>query len=87
MATVEAQTAAPPVPEPEPSPNPTTDAPPPSSNRVSDPDQPSLPDPLVPQGFNWVPLATNRGFDAAVNSATSLRQPFSIKKGRFGPRR
>jgi hypothetical protein len=87
MATVEAQTAKSPVPEPEPAPNPATAAPPPSSNRNFDPNQPSRTDPLLPQGFNWVPLATNNGFDAALNPTTSLRQPFSIKKDRFGRRR
>ena len=84
-ATAEAQTAPPPVPEPDP--NPATAAPASPSHQNIDPNQPSLRDPLVPQGFNWVPLATNGALDAARNAAASLRQPFSIQKGRFGRRR
>ena len=86
-ATVEAQTAPPAVTEPDPAPNPATAAPAPSPDRNFDPNQPSVPDPLVPQGFNWVPLATNGALDATRNAAASLRQPFSIQKGRFGRRR
>jgi hypothetical protein len=74
----EAQSAAPPpapaaprgIPEPEPTPN--LPAPPP----------PSRPDSLITQAMNWVPQATGRGFEALLDS----RQPFSIKKGRFGRR-
>jgi hypothetical protein len=44
--------------------------------------QPSLAGSLVSQASTWVPQATGRGFDALLDS----RQPFSIKKGRFGRR-
>ena len=63
-----------------------TDAPPPSHPNL-EPSQPTSPDPLIPQGFNWVPLATNGGFDAALHAAGSSRKPFSIQKGRFGRHR
>jgi hypothetical protein len=81
VADTEAQPAAPQVHEPEPAPNPVMAAPPPPPH----PTQPSLPDPMIPQGVNWVPLATGRGFNALLDS-TNSRQPFSIKKGRFGRR-
>lgn len=72
VAVAEAQTPEPP--KPDPAPNPV-------------PNQPSPADSLLPKGFNWVPLATNSGFDAVLDTTSSLRQPFSIQKGRFGRRR
>jgi DNA polymerase III gamma/tau subunit len=78
VAATEAQPVASPEPEPEPAPTP--------SNHTSlsnlDQNQPSLADPVNSIGTNWVPQATGRGFDALLES----RQPFSIKKGRFGRR-
>jgi hypothetical protein len=47
-----------------------------------EPNQPSAANPRIPDGFNWVPLATGNGFDALQDT----RQPFSIKKSRFGRR-
>lgn len=64
--------------EPQP---PTPPMPDPASATV--PNQPNPADSLLPKGFNWVPLATNGGFDGARDT----RQPFSIQKGRFGRRR
>jgi hypothetical protein len=75
------------VPEPKPASNPATAAPPPLPDRNFDHNQPSLTDPLIPQGFHWVPQATDCRFDAVLDTTSSLRQPFSIKKGRFGRRR
>jgi hypothetical protein len=91
VAAAEAQPAAPQVPDPEPAPNPATAAPPPLPERNFDQDSdrnpPSLPDPLVPQGSNWVPLATGSAFNALLDTTISPRQPFSIRKGSFGRRR
>jgi hypothetical protein len=92
VAAAEAQPVAPQVPDPEPAPNPApklvNDAPPPPPDRNLDRDldrnQPSLPDPLIPQGLNRVPLATDSGFHALLDPNSSLRQPFSLKKGPFG---
>jgi hypothetical protein len=75
-----AQPAAPQVPEPEPAPNLNFD-------RNRDHHQPTLPDPLIPQGLSRVPLATNNGFDAVLDTTSSPRQPFSIKKNPFARRR
>jgi hypothetical protein len=90
VAAAEAQPAAPQVPDPEPAPNPApklvNDAPPPPERNV-DRNQPGLPDPLIPQGLNRVPLATDSGFDAVLDTTSSPRQPFSIKKGPFARRR
>jgi len=87
----EAQPPAPQVPEPGPTPEPApklaNDAPPPPLDRNSDRNQPSLADSLIPQGLNWVPQATNSGFDAVLDTTSSLRQPFSVRKGPFGRRR
>jgi hypothetical protein len=91
----EAQSAAPQVPDPEPAPNPApklvNDAPPPPPDRNDDRNfnrnQPSLPDPLIPQRLNWVPAAADSGFDAFLDTTSSPRQPFSIKKGPFRRRR
>jgi hypothetical protein len=52
-----------------------------------DRNQPGLPTPLLPGGANWVPQATGSGLDAFRHAASSLTQPFSIKKGPFGRRR
>ena len=79
-AATEAQPPAPPpVTEPEPAPNP---VPPPPSDGDFARNQPSLADSRITQASNWVPQATGSGFDALLDS----RQPFSIKKGRFGRR-
>ena len=51
----------------------------------AEPNQPSPPHPLIPQGFKWVPFAT--GFDAALHAATSLTQPLSLQKSCVGPYR
>ena len=72
VAAAESQPAAPQVPDLEPAPNPATDVPPPPPNS------------LIPQGMNWVPLATGGAFDAVLDTT---RQPFSIKKGPFTRRR
>jgi hypothetical protein len=75
------------VPDPEPAlspaPQPAAAAPPPPPDRDFDRNQPSLAGSLITQALNWVPQATGSGFDALLES----RQPFSIKKGRFGRRR
>jgi hypothetical protein len=94
-AAEEAQPAAPQVPDLEPAPNPATGAPPPppkrnfdrNFDRDFDRNQPSLADPLIPQGLNRVPLATDSGFDALLDTTSSPRQPFSVKKGPFTRRR
>jgi hypothetical protein len=89
--TPEAQSAAPHVPEPQLTPDTAPklakDAPPPPLDRNSDRNQPSLADSLLSQGLNWVPQATNSGFDAVLDTSSSLRQPFSVKKSPFGRRR
>ena len=59
----------------------------PQPDQALDPNQPGLPTTRLPQGANWVPQATGSGFDALRHAAASLRQPFSIQKGRFGSRR
>ncbi len=64
----EAQPAEPQIPVPEPAPNPAP--------------EPAIPEPLIPDGFNWVPLATGNAFDIPRDT----RKPFSIQKGRFGRR-
>jgi hypothetical protein len=95
VAAMEAQPAAPQVPDLEPAPNPApkpaTAAPPPPPDRNFDRDldrnQPSPPDPLIPQGWNRIPLATDSGFNALLDTTSSLRQPFSVKKGPFARRR
>jgi hypothetical protein len=71
------------VPEPEPGLNLAAAAPTPHPDQ----NQPGLSTPLVPQGTNWVPQATGGGFEAFRHAASSLTQPFSIQKGRFGRRR
>jgi hypothetical protein len=72
VAAAEAQPPAPPEPDPAP---------------IPVPNQPNPADSLLPKGFNWVPLATNGGFNAVPDTTSSSRQPFSIQKGRFGRRR
>jgi hypothetical protein len=69
VPTAETQPVEPQIPDPAPSPNP-------------EPDQPSLANSLIPDGFNWVPLATGNAFDIPRDT----RKPFSIQKGRFGRR-
>jgi hypothetical protein len=80
----EAQPAAPQVPYPEPAPNPAPDR---NFDRDLDRNQPSLPDPLIPQALNRVPLATDSSFAGLLDTTSSPRQPFSIKKGPFRRRR
>ena len=80
VAAAEAQPAAPQVPEPEPVPNPAASHPPPEN-------QPGLADPLIPQGLNRVPLATDSGLDALLGTTSSPRQPFSLKRGPLTRRR
>ncbi len=98
-AAKEDQPAAPQVPDPEPTldstPKLENDAalPPADRNfdRNIDPDhdrnQPSLSDPLIPQGMNGVSLTTDSGFLALLDTTSSPRQPFSIKTGPFARRR
>ncbi len=66
----EAQPGANQVPHPEPAPQPT---PPLEQNRIAA-------NPLIPEGRMRVPDATGGAYDAVPDT----RQPFSIKKGRFG---
>ena len=65
-------------------PEPANDAPPEPN---SDPNQPSLPDPIIPPPMNRVPLAEDRGFHALLDPTSSSRQPFSINRGPFRRRR
>ncbi len=75
VAATEAQPAAPQAPDPEP---------PPPLHRNFDPNQPSLANPFVnPQPLNRVPAATDLVFDAVLDTAGSLRLPFSPKRGPF----
>jgi hypothetical protein len=75
------------IPDPEPAPKPATATPPPPPDPNFDRNQSNLPGPLIPHGSNWVPLATNSGFDAVPHTASSPKQPFSIKRSPFGRRR
>jgi hypothetical protein len=95
VVAAEAQPAAPQVPDPEPAPNPAlkpaTDAPPPPPDRNYernyDRNQPSPADSLIPQALNRVPLTTDSGFHALLDTISSPRQPFSVKRGPFIRRR
>jgi hypothetical protein len=87
VAATEAHPAAPQIPDPEPAPKPATATPPTPPDPNFDRNPSNLPGPLIPHGSNWVPLATNSGFDAVPHTASSPRQPFSIKKGPFRRRR
>jgi hypothetical protein len=95
IADTEAQPAAPQVPETEPAPEPkpklANNVPPPAPDcdldRNHDRNQPSLAGSLIPQGSNWVPGATNSGYDAVLDTTSALRQPFSVKRSPFGRRR
>jgi hypothetical protein len=87
VAATEAPPAAPQIPDPEPAPKPATATPPPPPAPNLDRNQPNLPSLLIPNGSNWVPLATNSGFDAVPHTTSSPRQPFSIKRSPFGRRR
>jgi hypothetical protein len=91
VAAAEAQPAAPQAPGQEPAPNPAlnlpNDAPPPPPHRDFDRNQPGLADSLIPPALNRVPLSTDSGFHALLDPTSSLRQPFSIKKGPFARRR
>jgi len=100
VAAVEAQAAAPDLePAPNPAPKLANAAPPPppdrnfdrnfdrNYDRDFDRNQPNLADPLIPQGLNRVPLATDSAFDAVLDTTGPPRQPFSAKKGPFARRR
>ena len=91
VAPDETQPAAPQVPDPEPALNPAlkpADAPPHrNDHRNFDHNQPSLAEPVIPQPMNRVPLAEDSGFHALLDTISSPRQPFSIKKGPFTRRR
>jgi hypothetical protein len=87
VAATEAHPAAARIPDPEPAPKPATATPPPPPDPNFDRNQSNLPGPLIPHGSNWVPLATNSGFDAVPHTASSPKQPFSIKRSPFGRRR
>jgi len=87
VAAAEAPPAAPQIPDPEPAPKPATATPPPPPDRNFDRNQSNLSGLLIPHGSNWVPLATNSGFDAVPHTTSSPRQPFSIKRNPFGRRR
>ncbi len=80
VAAAEAQRAAPQGPEPEPPPHRNFD-------RNFGPSQPSLPGPLIPQALNRVPAATDSGIDAFLDTTSSSRQPFSVRKSPFARRR
>ena len=56
-------------------------------DRDFDRNQPSLADPVIPQGLNWVPVATDSGLEALLGTTSSPRQPFSLKRGPFARRR
>jgi hypothetical protein len=69
---------------------------PPSENQVPEPqptpplerNHPSLANPLIiPEGIMRVPAATDRVFDAVLDTTSSLRLPFSTKKGPLVHRR
>jgi hypothetical protein len=91
----EAQPAAPQATDLGPAPNPvlkpTAGAPPTpphrNDDRNFDHDQHSLADPLIPHRLNRVPLAEDSGFNALLETTSSTRHPFSIKKGPFTRRR
>jgi hypothetical protein len=99
VAATETQPTASHVPDPEPAPEPdpnrATDAPPPppdgnfdrnfdrNDGRNFDPNQPSLAGPLIPQRLNRVPLAEDSGFNALLNTTSSPRQSFSLKRDPF----
>jgi hypothetical protein len=95
VAASESQPAAPQVPDPEPAPNPAPKpvnaaSPPPPERNFDlnfDRNQTSLADPLIPQALNRVPQATGSGFDAVLNTTSSPRQPFSVKRSPFARRR
>jgi hypothetical protein len=87
VAATEAHPAAPQIPDPEPAPKPATATPPPPPDPNFDRNQSNLPGPLIPHGSNWVPLATNSSFAGLLDTTSSPRQPFSIKKGPFRRRR
>jgi hypothetical protein len=91
VAAEEARPAAPQAtdlgPAPNPAPKPATDAATPPPDHNFDRNQPSLPNSLIPPALNRIPLSTDSGFHALLDPASSPRQPFSIKNGRFGRRR
>ena len=49
------------------------------------PPEPNHPSPanhhIVPEGMTWVPAATDRVFDTVLHTTSSLRLPFTTKKG------
>ena len=80
VAATEVQPAAPQAPDPEPPPPPHRN-PDRNFDRNFDPNQPSLANPFVnPQPLNRVPAATGCIFDAVLDTASSPRLPFSLKK-------
>ncbi len=88
----EAQPAVPQVPHPEPAPEPTPEPAPELANDTSflnlDRPQPSLVNPFINPGSpNWVPAATDSGLETLLGTASSPRQPFSLKRGPFNRRR
>ena len=91
VAAAEAPPDAPQAPDLEPAPNPAPDAPPPpperNFDRNFDRNQPSLADSLIPQALNRVPLSTDSGFHALLDTTSSPRQPFSVRKSPFARRR
>ncbi len=89
-----------PEPAPNPAPKPATATPPPPLHRNAernpeqnfdrnfDSNQPSLANPFtIPQPLDRVPDATGRVFDAVLDTAGSLRLPFSLKRGPAARRR
>jgi hypothetical protein len=81
-----------PEPAPNPAPKPATDAPPPHSalnpDRNFDRNQPNpAAAPLIPTALNRLPDATNSGLDVYLDTVSSSRQPFSIRKNPFARRR
>jgi hypothetical protein len=74
-----------PEPAPTPAPKPAPDAPPPPPDRNLDRDS-SLTDSLIQQRLR-VPGTTDSVLAALLDSASSPRQPFSIKKNPFARRR
>jgi hypothetical protein len=88
VAATEGQHTEPQVPDLEPAPNPApTPAAEAPADRNIDRSQPVPAVPLITHAVNRVPLAEDSGFHALMDAASSSRQPFSIKKGRFGWRR
>ncbi len=87
VVATEPEPPAPQVPEPEPPPplDPNIER---NIERSIERNHPSLASPLItPEGLNRVPAAASGGFDAALHTTSSLRLPFSPKRGPFARRR